>query len=83
MEELERWSALNRRLNRHFSPELDEELADRRQSVRVSTCLQCSFESFESFEHALITSLSSGGVFIETVSPLPIGAAHAHMIGRP
>jgi uncharacterized protein (TIGR02266 family) len=72
--ELERWTALKRQLNRHFSPGLDDELADRRQSVRVPTRLCCSFESFGTFERALITNLSRGGVFIETASPLPIGA---------
>ena len=73
VDELERWNALKRLLNRHFSPGLDDELADRRQSVRAPTCLNCSFESLENFEGALITNLSSSGVFINTVSPLPIG----------
>ena len=71
--ELDRWSALRRQLNRHFCPGLADELADQRQSVRVPTCLRCSFDSFGSFERALITNLSRGGVFIETAAPLPIG----------
>jgi uncharacterized protein (TIGR02266 family) len=53
---------------------LSEKAAERRQSVRVPTHLDCSFESFGSFEGALITNLSSGGVFIATKSPLPIGS---------
>ncbi len=72
--ELERWSALKRRLNQRFSPGLEESQADRRESVRVPTNLHCSFESIGSFESAFITNLSSGGVFISTASPLPIGS---------
>ncbi len=72
--ELERWSALKRRLNKRFSPGLQESQADKRESVRVPTNLHCSFESIGSFESASISNLSSGGVFISTVSPLPIGS---------
>ncbi len=72
--ELERWSGLKQRLNQRFSPGLEKSLADRRESVRVPTKLHCSFESIGSLKSASITNLSSGGVFIETVSPLPIGS---------
>ena len=72
--ELERWSGLKQRLNQRFSPGLEESQAERRESVRVPTKLHCSFESIGSFESAAITNLSSGGVFISTVSPLPIGS---------
>lgn len=74
VEELERWTGLNSRLNRYLSPGLSERLAGRRRSVRVPTRLDCSFESFGTFEAALITNLSSGGLFIATRCPLPIGS---------
>jgi uncharacterized protein (TIGR02266 family) len=73
VEELERWDALKYRLNRHFSPGLDAQTADRRRSARIPSRLHCSFDSFGTFERALITNVSHGGVFIKTVSPLPIG----------
>ncbi len=72
--ELERWSVLKRKLNERFSPGLKSDQADKRHSVRVPTSLHCNFESIGSFESACITNLSSGGVFISTVSPLPIGS---------
>jgi len=73
VEDLERWDALTYRLNRHFEPGLDAQMADRRRSPRISSRLHCSFDSFGTFERALITNVSHGGVFIKTVSPLPIG----------
>ncbi len=74
VEELERWTFLNSRLNQHFAPGLSKAKVEQRKSVRVPTRLDCSFESFGSFESALITNLSSGGLFINTKSPLPIGS---------
>ena len=72
--ELERWSALKRKLSQRFSPGLNSDQPDRRETVRVPTSLHCNFESIGSFGNAYITNLSSGGVFISTVSPLPIGS---------
>jgi Tfp pilus assembly protein PilZ len=73
VKELERRDALKYRLSRHFSPGLDAQTAERRRSPRISSRLHCSFESFGTLERALITNVSQGGVFIKTVSPLPIG----------
>jgi uncharacterized protein (TIGR02266 family) len=74
VEELERSDAIRKRLDRHFSCGSSARTEDRRQSPRVPTRLRCSFESLGIFERALITNLSHGGVFIKTVSPLPIGS---------
>jgi uncharacterized protein (TIGR02266 family) len=71
--ELERWSELKRVLNRQFSPGIKSQHVDRRDSVRVPTRLACTFNSLDSFQDALITNLSRGGVFIQTQTPLPVG----------
>lgn len=74
VEELERSDAIRRQLDRHFSPGSDPRTRKRRRSPRIPTRLQCCFESLGTFERALITNLSHGGVFIRTISPLPIGS---------
>ncbi len=69
--ELERWSALKRRLDAHMKAQAGPNPA--RASLRVPTRLQCAFASKSEFDAAVITNLSAGGVFIATTSPLPIG----------
>lgn len=71
--ELARWSELKEGLNRQFSPGLKKETSDRRDSVRVPTRLACAFDSLGSFQDALITNLSRGGIFVATTAPLPVG----------
>lgn len=70
--QLQRWRSLKRALEGHFSGGREE--PDRRESIRVDTRLHCSFASVDAFEKAPITSLSRGGVFIHTQTPLPIGS---------
>lgn len=71
--ELERWSELRELLNRRFSSGMRELHLDKRQSVRVPTRLNASFENLGKFQRSLITKLSRRGVFINTASPLEIG----------
>ncbi len=70
--ELERWSLLKERLDREFRP--DGSYERRRSSPRVTTRLTCSYSSRHEFGDALITNLATGGVFVRTNTPLPVGA---------
>ncbi len=71
--ELTRWAKLKRELNRRFQPGLENQHADKRESVRVPLALKVSFESYGEIRECLMTNMSLGGVFIATTSPLPIG----------
>ena len=71
--EMTRWAELQRELNRRFQPELENQHADKRESVRVPLALKVDFESYGEIRECLMTNMSLGGVFIATTSPLPIG----------
>jgi uncharacterized protein (TIGR02266 family) len=71
--ELARWSQLKGALNRHFQPEVEEQHAKSRASVRVPLALNVCFESRGKVRECLMMNLSTGGIFIATESPLPIG----------
>lgn len=71
VQELERWSALKRKLDGHMRQQAGPNPA--RASVRVPTRLHCAFACQSEFDAAVITNLSAGGVFISTKTPLPIG----------
>ena len=71
--ELARWSQLKGALNHHFQPEVEEQHAKSRASVRVPLALNVCFESRGKVREFLMTNLSTGGIFIATESPLPIG----------
>ncbi len=71
--ELARWSQLKSTLNRHFQPDVKEKHAQSRASVRVPLALNVCFESRGEVGDCLMTNLSTGGIFIATESPLPIG----------
>ena len=71
--ELARWSQLKGALNRHFQPEVEEQHAKSRASVRVPLALNVCFESRGKVRECLMRNLSTGGIFIATESPLPIG----------
>jgi hypothetical protein len=73
-EELQRWQLLKRRLAKEFHPNLADEHADQRRSVRVPTLLRVSFPDRRSLEECLLTNISRGGVFVATRAPEPIGA---------
>jgi uncharacterized protein (TIGR02266 family) len=71
--EMARWSQLKSALNRHFQPDLEEQHAQKRESVRVPLALNVNFESRGEIRKCLMKNLSAGGIFVATVSPLPIG----------
>ncbi len=71
--ESQRWRQLKRLLNRHFQPDLPDETADQRDSVRVPARLRIGFETYGEIRECLMSNLSRGGVFIATSEPLPMG----------
>jgi uncharacterized protein (TIGR02266 family) len=71
--EMARWSQLKSALNRHFQPDLEEQHARKRESVRVPLALNVNFESRGEIRKCLMKNLSAGGIFVATESPLPIG----------
>jgi uncharacterized protein (TIGR02266 family) len=71
--ELARWTELKRMLNRKFQPELGDDEADRRESIRVPVNLRVSFVSYGEVGRSLMTNLSRGGLFIKTPEPMEIG----------
>lgn len=73
--ELLRSTMLKRELVRHFSPGVNDQQADRRQSLRVPMRLRVSFSSEKDLQNCLMTNLSRSGVFIRTMSPVEIGTS--------
>jgi len=72
--DLHRWRALKRQLSQHFTPDLSDECADQRESVRVPTRIAVSFSSEGEFARSLMTDLSRKGVYLQTRHALDIGA---------
>jgi uncharacterized protein (TIGR02266 family) len=72
--ELERWSALRVMLDRELARRKVSRGDDRRASPRVNVRLVCSYASSEQLREAVISNLSTGGCFILTRTPLPIGS---------
>ena len=71
--DMARWSQLKSALNRHFQPDVEEQHAQGRASVRVPLALNVTFESHGEVRKCLMKDLSAGGLFVATESPLPIG----------
>ncbi len=71
--EMARWSQLKSALNRHFDPSVKEQHERSRKSVRVPLALNVEFESRGEIKKCLIKNLSSGGIFVASESPLPLG----------
>ena len=71
--DIARWSQLKSALHRHFQPDVEEQHAQGRASVRVPLALNVCFESRGEVRKCLMTNLSAGGIFVATESPLPIG----------
>jgi uncharacterized protein (TIGR02266 family) len=67
-----RWSQLKDTLHRHFEPDVEEQGAQSRASMRVPLVLDVNFESRGEVHKCLMTNLSAGGLFVATESPLPI-----------
>lgn len=68
-EEHERWLVLKTRLGANLSPSERE----RRRFERVATRLRTSFRTPRALHEAIISNLSSGGVFVATAHPAEIG----------
>jgi len=71
--EMARWSQLKSALNRHFDPGIEEQHEQSRDSVRVPLDLNVNFESRGEVKKCLMKNLSTGGIFVATESPLPLG----------
>jgi uncharacterized protein (TIGR02266 family) len=71
--DMARWSQLKTSLNRHFQPDVKEQHAQSRESVRVPLALKVNFESRGEVRKCMMKNLSAGGIFVATESPLPIG----------
>jgi uncharacterized protein (TIGR02266 family) len=71
--ELAHWSRLKNALNRHFQPDVDDQHAKSRGSVRVPLALNVNFESRGEIRKCLMKNLSAGGIFVAIESPLPLG----------
>jgi len=72
--ELERWSVLQAALERELAKRKTSRQDERRRSRRVNVRLICSYASSQQLRGAVITNLNTGGVFVQTKTPLPIGA---------
>jgi uncharacterized protein (TIGR02266 family) len=73
--DMARWSQLKSALNRHFQPDVNEQHARSRKSVRVPLDLNVNFESRGEVRKCLMKNLSAGGIFVATESPLPLGTS--------
>jgi len=71
--DMARWAQFKGALNRHFQPDLNEQHARSRESVRVPLDLNVNFESRGEIRKCLMKNLSAGGIFVATESPLPLG----------
>jgi uncharacterized protein (TIGR02266 family) len=80
--ELERWARLKRGLGKEFSPDLSDESADARGSLRIPAKLRVDFASIAELRGMLMTNLSRGGLFVATTHLLEIGTRvtlHIHV----
>lgn len=67
--EFERWMRFKTALDH-----MTGKKRDRRAAPRVPTQLVCSFSEQGERHDSIVSNLSPGGVFIRTVSPLPLGS---------
>lgn len=72
-DELRRWADYKRRLGKKFAPDLSDERADRRASVRVPVSLKVGFHDLGELRRSLMTNLSRGGLFVADDQPPEIG----------
>jgi len=71
--ELERWASLKKILDGKLRGSEKQRDLERRSSKRIATRLRCAYASCAELRQASITQLATGGVFIATKSPLPVG----------
>ncbi|NNL84296.1 MAG: hypothetical protein HKP27_01520 [Myxococcales bacterium] len=67
--EFERWMRFKTALDH-----MTGKKPDRRAAARVPTRLVCAFSERGACRESIATNLSPGGVFLRTVSPLPVGS---------
>jgi uncharacterized protein (TIGR02266 family) len=70
--EFERWSRLKSVLD-HEVGSRGRAPDERRSSPRVPTRLRCRYASCEELRDATVTNIATGGVFIATNEPAPVG----------
>lgn len=78
--ELKRWGDLKRMLSKRFSPDISDQEADKRTSLRIPTRLTVSFQNLGDFRCSTMTNLSRGGLFIVTEHPVEIGTKFTLLI---
>ena len=72
--EFESWMRIKSILDQQLPTRSGSFRHERRSAKRIPTHLRCSYSSSDEFRNAGVTQLSTGGVFISTLSPLPIGS---------
>ena len=71
--EEERWFALKDVIEQEVFPDSAPPPSSRRDSLRVPTAMDVTFEDARGFERAYLRNISEGGVYLETDRPLPMG----------
>ena len=64
---------LKRKLNQRASPDLSDQLADERASVRVPIRMRASFSTTSQLRDKVMTNISRGGIFVATDHLVEIG----------
>jgi uncharacterized protein (TIGR02266 family) len=72
-DEREEWFALKDVIEQEVFPDSAPPPSSRRDSLRVPTSMDVTFEDAQGFERAYLRNISEGGVYLETKSPLPMG----------
>ena len=67
------FDGLRKRLNELLTPGIPKEVADRRASIRVPTCLPCSCRSASGAHQATILNLSRTGALLQLAATLAVG----------
>jgi len=71
--EQERWFTLKDVIEQEVFPDSAPPPSSRRDSLRVPTMMDVTFEDARGFEQAYLRNISEGGVYLETRRPLPLG----------
>ncbi len=71
--EQDRWFALKGVIEQEVFPDSAPPPSSRRDSLRVPTAIDVTFEDARGFEKAYLRNISEGGVYLETSRPLPMG----------
>ena len=71
--EFEHWNRLKTTLDHELRSRDRAARDDRRSSPRIATRLRCSYADCDELRRASVTNLATGGVFISTTAPAPLG----------